>query len=292
VLGAILTAMVTPFDARGGLDEDAAAALMHHLVSNGSDGLVMAGTTGEASTLDDDEKIALFRLAVAEVGDRASVVAGTGSNDTRHSVHLTEEAAKAGVDAVLAVTPYYNKPPRDGVVAHFRAIAAVGLPVILYNIPSRTALNMPPDLIAELGEIDNVVAVKQANPDLADTRALQGMSGIQVYAGNDDMVLDVVSMGGVGGICVASHLVGTQMKAVADAAARGDQAEAERVDASLRDLYAGLFVTTNPILVKAALEISGLIPSGRLRLPLVEATPVQGDILRTVLDRQGLLARA
>jgi 4-hydroxy-tetrahydrodipicolinate synthase len=151
---------------------------------------------------------------------------------------------------------------------------------------------MTPDLIAELGEIDNVVAVKQANPDLAETRTLRGMSTIQVYAGNDDMVLDIVSMGGVGGICVASHLVGGRMQAVAEAAARGDGAEAERIDASLRDLYAGLFLTTNPILVKAALEIAGLIPSGRLRLPLVEATPVQRDILRTVLDRQGLLARA
>jgi 4-hydroxy-tetrahydrodipicolinate synthase len=292
VLGPILTAMITPFDAADRLDEDAAAALMHHLVGNGSDGLVMAGTTGEASTLDDDEKIALFRLAVAEVGDRASVVAGTGSNDTRHSVALTEAAAEAGVDAVLAVTPYYNRPPRNGLVAHFRAIASVGLPVILYNIPSRTTLNMTPDLIAELGEIENVIAVKQANPELAETRTLRAMSSIQVYAGNDDMLLDIVGMGGVGGICVASHLVGGRMQAVAEAAARGDAAEAERIDASLRDLYAGLFVTTNPILVKAALEIAGLIPSGRLRLPLVEATPVQRDILRTVLDRQGLLARA
>jgi 4-hydroxy-tetrahydrodipicolinate synthase len=260
--------MITPFDAADRLDEDAAAALMHHLVGNGSDGLVMAGTTGEASTLDDDEKIALFRLAVAEA------------------------AAEAGVDAVLAVTPYYNRPPRNGLVAHFRAIASVGLPVILYNIPSRTTLNMTPDLIAELGEIENVIAVKQANPELAETRTLQAMSTIEVYAGNDDMLLDIVGMGGAGGICVASHLVGGRMQAVAEAAARGDAAEAERIDASLRDLYAGLFVTTNPILVKAALEIAGLIPSGRLRLPLVEATPVQRDILRTVLDRQGLLARA
>src|SRR5207244_964801 len=172
----------------------------------------------------------------------------------------TEAAAEAGVDAVLAVTPYYNRPPRDGLVAHFRAIAEVGLPVILYNIPSRTTLNMTPDLIAELGEIDNVVAVKQANPDLAETRALRAMSTIDVYAGNDDMLLDVVSMGGVGGICVASHLVGGRMQAVAEAAARGDLAEAERIDASLRDFYAGLFVTTTPILVQAAREIGGLTP--------------------------------
>jgi 4-hydroxy-tetrahydrodipicolinate synthase len=292
VLGAVLTAMVTPFDADGRVDEPATATLARHLLDNGSDGLVMAGTTGEASTLDDDEKVALYRLAVREAGGRASVVAGTGSNDTAHSVHLTARAAEAGVDAVLVVTPYYNRPPRAGIVAHVAAIAEVGVPVVLYNIPSRTGLNMEPDLIAELGTIPNVTAVKQANPDLGELTAVAESSGLALYAGNDDMLLPVLERGGAGVISVASHLVGPEMAAIVEAAGRGDMEDARRRDAALQGVNAGLFVTTNPILVKAALEMLGLIPSARLRLPLVEATPVQRDILRTVLEHQGILARA
>jgi 4-hydroxy-tetrahydrodipicolinate synthase len=293
VLGAILTAMATPFDADGRVDEAATIGLAHHLVEHGSDGLVMAGTTGEASTLTDDEKVALYRLAVREVGERASVVAGTGSNDTAHSVHLTRLAAEAGADAVLVVTPYYNKPPRAGIVGHVAAIAEVGVPVILYNIPSRSVINMPPDLIAELAEIPNVAALKQANPDLGELRAVAGGdTGLDIYAGNDDMLLPVLELGGAGVISVASHLVGEEMAAMAADARRGDLEEARRRDAGLADLITALFVTSSPILIKAALEMTGLIPSGRLRLPLVEATPVERDILRTVLERQGILQRA
>jgi len=292
VLGAILTAMVTPFDPDGRVDEAAAATLARYLVEHGSDGLVMAGTTGEASTLDDDEKVALYRLAVREVGGGASVVAGTGSNDTAHSVHLTRLAAEAEVDAALVVTPYYNRPPRAGIVAHVAAIAEVGVPVILYNIPSRTGLNMEPDLIAELSEIPGVTGLKQANPELAECRAVVSSTPLTVWAGNDDMLRPVVEMGGAGVISVASHLVGAEMGEIAAAAARGDVEEARRRDAALADLYAALFVTTSPILIKAALEMAGLIPSARLRLPLVEATPVQRDILRSVLERQGILSRA
>jgi 4-hydroxy-tetrahydrodipicolinate synthase len=292
VLGAILTAMATPFDADLRVDEAATVRLAHHLVEHGSDGLVMAGTTGEASTLTDDEKVALYRLAKREVGDRATVVAGTGSNDTAHSVHLTRLAGEAGVDACLVVTPYYNRPPRAGIVGHVEAIAAVGVPVILYNIPSRSVVNMPPDLIAELAEIPNVVAVKQANPDLDECRRVAETTDLAIYAGNDDMLLPVLGMGGPGVISVASHLVGEEMQAVVAAAARGDMHDARARDAGLQDLIAALFVTSNPILLKAALEMTGLIPSGRLRLPLVEATPVERDILRTVLERQGILSRA
>jgi 4-hydroxy-tetrahydrodipicolinate synthase len=292
VLGAILTAMATPFDADLRVDEAATVRLAHHLVEHGSDGLVMAGTTGEASTLTDDEKVALYRLAKREVGDRATVVAGTGSNDTAHSVHLTRLAGEAGVDACLVVTPYYNRPPRAGIVGHVEAIAAVGVPVILYNIPSRSVVNMPPDLIAELAEIPNVVAVKQANPDLDECRRVAETTDLAIYAGNDDMLLPVLEMGGPGVISVASHLVGEEMQAVVAAAARGDMHDARARDAGLQDLIAALFVTSNPILLKAALEMTGLIPSGRLRLPLVEATPVERDILRTVLERQGILSRA
>ena len=188
-------------------------------MEHGSDGLVMAGTTGEASTLTDEEKLALYRLAIREVGGGASVVAGTGSNDTAHSVHLTRLAAEAGADACLVVTPYYNRPPRAGIVGHVAAIAEVGLPVILYNIPSRSGVNLEPDLIAELGQIEHVVAVKQANPDLGELRAVVGGSGLAVYAGNDDMLLPVVELGGAGVISVASHLVGEEMAAVEAGAA-------------------------------------------------------------------------
>jgi 4-hydroxy-tetrahydrodipicolinate synthase len=292
VLGTILTAMVTPFDGDLRVDEAAAARLAHHLVEHGSDGLVVAGTTGEASTLNDEEQAALVRLAVREVGGgHATVVAGTGTNDTAHSVHLTQLCAEAGADAALVVTPYYNRPPREGIVAHIAAIAEVGLPVILYNIPSRSALNLPPDLIAELAGIPGVVALKQANPDPGELRAV-AETPLALYAGNDDMLLPVMELGGAGVISVSSHLVGEEMSGIAEDARRGDLDEARRRDAALADLYAGLFVTTSPILIKAALEMVGLIPSARLRLPLVEATPVQRDILRAVLERRGILSRA
>ncbi len=292
MFGTILTAMATPFAGDLRVDEPAAARLAHHLVEHGSDGLVIAGTTGEASTLTDEEQVALVRLAVREVGGgRSTVVAGTGTNDTAHSVHLTRMCAEAGADAALVVTPYYNRPPREGIVAHIAAIAEVGLPVVLYNIPARTALNMPPDLIAELAGIPGVVALKQANPDPGELRAV-AETPLALYAGNDDMLLDVVEVGGAGVISVTSHLAGEEMAAVAEDVRRGDLDEARRRDAGLAELYAGLFVTTSPILIKAALEMTGLIPSGRLRLPLVEATPVQRDILRTVLERRGILSRA
>ncbi|MEQ8833236.1 MAG: 4-hydroxy-tetrahydrodipicolinate synthase [Miltoncostaeaceae bacterium] len=291
MFGPILTAAVTPFDADLRVDEAATVALYQQLLSTGSDGLVVSGTTGEASTLTDDEKLDLVRWAVRESGG-APVIAGTGSNDTAHSVHLTHEAAAIGANAALVVTPYYNRPPRAGIVGHVAAIAAVGLPVILYNIPGRTTINMPPDLLAELAEIPNVVGVKQANPDLAEARLTADTVPLALYAGNDDMLMPVLEMGGVGVISVSSHLVGERMGAVAAAAAAGDLETARQIDADLADVYAALFVTTNPILIKAALEMSGAIPSGRLRLPLVEATPVQRDILRTVLERRVTLSRA
>ncbi len=292
VFGDIITAIVTPFDAELRVDEAAFATLMHHLVAHGTDGLAVAGTTGEASTLTDPEKIALFKLAVDEVGDRAKIIANTGSNDTAHSVHLTHEAAALGCDAVLAVTPYYNKPPRDGIVGHFASIAEVGLPVIVYNIPGRSVINLEPSLLAELSEIPGVVAVKQAHEDLGELRQISTETPLSVYAGNDDLLLPVIELGGAGVISVVSHLVGEQMQDLVAAGRRGDMDEARRIDASLADLVAALFVTSNPILIKAALQMLGLIPSDRLRLPLVAATPVQRDILRTVMEAHGVLARA
>lgn len=290
VFGTILTAAATPFDSSLAVDERATAALYTHLLEHGSDGLVVSGTTGESSTLTDDEKLTLVRIALREAAG-APVIVGSGSNDTAHSVHLTRAAAELGATAALVVTPYYNRPPREGIIGHVGAIAEVGLPVILYNIPGRTTVNMPPDLLNELAQIPNVVAVKQANPDLDEARQVAETVPLALYAGNDDMFFPVLEMGGAGVISVASHLVGERMRDIAAAVARGDLDSARRMDGELADLYAALFVTTNPILVKAALEMIGAIPSARMRLPMVEATPVQRDILRTVLARWVPLSR-
>src|SRR4051794_6968524 len=225
----LLTAMVTPFHADGSVDEEGAVAIGRHLLNNGSHGLVVAGTTGEAATMSDDEHLGLIALIARELGDEGVVVGGTGSNDTRHAVHLTEKAVEAGVDAVLSVTPYYNKPNRRGIYAHFSEVAkaAGGTPVILYNIPGRTAVNMPPDLLAALAQIDGIEAVKQANSD-----ELQLVDGLAIMAGNDDIYAKCLDIGGTGGICVASHVVGNEMRRIYDE----PDARAE-IDAGLQELY-------------------------------------------------------
>ena len=287
-LGIILTAMVTPFDRDEAVDHAKLDELTRFLLANGSDGLVVAGTTGESPTLTDAEKLDMFRTVVAAAGG-APVVAGTGSNDTRHSVELTRAAEACGVDGVLAVVPYYNKPPERGVLAHFRAIAAAtSLPVIVYNIPGRCVINLPPEALAELGTIDNIVAVKQANPDLDETDRLMELSDLAVYAGNDDMLCDVMTRGGAGGICVASHVAGPRMAEVARLCREGDLAAAAAEDAALHDLYKALFVTANPIPVKAALNLLGHEVGG-LRLPLVPATPEETDVVAAELRRLGLI---
>jgi 4-hydroxy-tetrahydrodipicolinate synthase len=279
-IGGIITAMVTPFDPRGDVDEDAAVRLMQHLLENGSDGLVIAGSTGEAATLTDEEKARLWELAVTETPDETLIVAGTGTYDTRHSVELTERADEIGVDAMLVVTPYYVKPNRRGLRAHYEAVAgATEKPIILYNIPGRTALDMPNDLLAELAEIDNVQAVKQARYD-----DLAPIEGLDLLAGNDDVLARVLDMGGTGGILVASHLVGREMRRMIDE----PDARAELHD-SLKDLYEALTVTTNPIPVKAALNLAGHSVGG-LRLPLVEADDEQTAVIRAGLERHNLLA--
>ncbi|MBA3264261.1 MAG: 4-hydroxy-tetrahydrodipicolinate synthase [Thermoleophilaceae bacterium] len=278
-IGGILTAMVTPFDSDGGLDEDATARLIHHLLGNGSDGVVLAGSTGEAATLTDDEKARLWELGVAEAGD-ATVIAGTGTYDTRHSVELTERATEIGVDAVLVVTPYYVRPNRRGIKAHFEAIAAAtDRPVVAYNIPSRTATDMPNELLAELGQIDNVVAVKQARYE-----HLAPIDGLDLLAGNDDILAKVMDLGGTGGILVASHLAGREMRRIVDEPERRHE-----IEDGLRDLYEALTVTTNPIPIKAALNMAGQEVGG-LRLPLVEATEEEKAVIRAALERHELLA--
>jgi 4-hydroxy-tetrahydrodipicolinate synthase len=283
--------MVTPFDADLRVDEDACVALLEHLVANGSDGVVVAGTTGEASTLTDDEKLALYALAKRVIGNSATVIANTGSNDTAHSVHLTKHAREIGCDAVLAVTPYYNKPTREGIVAHFAAIADVGLPVIIYNIPGRVVLNLDPTVLSELASIPNIVGLKQAHEDLGELDQITSAGELAVYAGNDDLLLAVTERNGAGVISVTSHLEGQKMGQIVDAGRAGDLEMARRIDHELQDLYEALFVTSNPILIKAALHMLGLIPSDRMRLPMVQASPVQRHILQSVLEQRGTLAR-
>jgi 4-hydroxy-tetrahydrodipicolinate synthase len=279
VIGGILTAMVTPFGSDGELNEDATARLIHHLLDNGSDGVVLAGSTGEAATMIDEEKVRLWEIGVAESGD-ATVIAGTGTYDTRHSIELTERAAEVGVDAVLVVTPYYVRPNRRGIKAHYEAIAAATeLPIVAYNIPSRTATDMPNDLLAELGQIENVVAVKQARyEDMAP------IDGLDLLAGNDDILAKTMDLGGTGGILVASQLVGTEMRRIVDEPDRRHE-----IEDALRDLYEALSVTTNPIPVKAALNMIGQ-EAGGLRLPLVEATEEEKAVIRAALERHQLLA--
>jgi 4-hydroxy-tetrahydrodipicolinate synthase len=289
-LGTILTAMVTPFDERLAVDFERLVALAAHLFENGSDGVVVAGTTGESPTLSDDEKVEMFAAVVAAAHGRGTVVAGTGSNDTAHTVELTRRAETAGVDAVLVVTPYYNKPPERGLLLHFRTVAAAtSLPLIIYNIPSRCVVNLSPQALAELAKVDNIIGVKQANPDLAESRTLREISDLGLYAGNDDMLLDVVAMGGLGGICVASHLVGAQMKAIVNAVHAGDIAGAQAIDERLTGLYEALSMTTNPILVKAAMTLLGHKVGG-LRPPLVAATADETQAIAAELRRQGILS--
>jgi 4-hydroxy-tetrahydrodipicolinate synthase len=284
-IGGVITAMVTPFDRNGEVDEAAARGLARRLIDNGSHGLVVAGTTGESPTLSDEEKLSLLRAVVDEVGSEATIIAGTGSNDTRHSERLSAAAADNGADAVLVVTPYYNKPAREGLVAHFEAVArAAGIPVVLYNIPSRVVVNLAPELIAELASIDNVVAVKQANNE-----ELQAIDGLSVLAGNDDIFLRTLEVGGTGGILVASHLVGPELRELYEAARSGDLDRARQIDADLQPIFRALAVTTNPIPVKAALDLLGIC-SARARLPITEADQDQRSKVREALEAKGLLA--
>lgn len=276
--------MVTPFDAGGAVDHDAARKLAAHLVANGSHGLVLCGSTGESATVTDPEGWELLKAVREEVGDEVLLVFGTGTNDTRHSVELTKTAAEMGADAALVVTPYYNKPNPAGIIAHFETVAAAApeLPLIAYNIPSRVVVNVPPSLLARLAEIDNVVGVKQANND-----DLQQIEGLGLLAGNDDIFLKTLELGGAGGILVASHLVGPQMRQIWDAAEAGDLERAREIDVGLREVYSAMGVTTNPIPVKAGLEMTGLIPSGGLRLPMVRADAGQLDVVRAALESVG-----
>jgi 4-hydroxy-tetrahydrodipicolinate synthase len=287
-LRGVFTAMATPFDESGAVDSEGARRLAAHLLEHGSHGLVLAGSTGECPTLTDGETIDLLRAVRNEVGDNVPIVVGTGTNDTRHSSELTKMAADASADASLVVVPYYNKPNPAGIRAHFKTVAAAvpDLPMVMYNIPSRVIVNADTSLLGELAAVDNIVAVKQANDD-----ELGPIEGLDILAGNDNTFLRVLGFGGAGVIGVATHVVGDQMRAMWDAAQENDFDRARAIDAELAPIYQGLSVTTNPIPLKAALEMLGLAPD-RLRLPLVSADPEQRAAVRAALEGIGLSVAA
>jgi 4-hydroxy-tetrahydrodipicolinate synthase len=292
VLGEVLTAVVTPFGRDGAVDFERFRELAQHLVESGSDGLVVAATTGESPNLTDDERLELLRVAVDALRERGTVVAGTGTYSTAHSVHLTREAHDLGVDAFLVVTPYYNKPPVRGIVEHFRAIADVSdKPIIVYNIPARVVLNLEPDTIVELADIPTVRAVKQANDDLAQARRIVAETDLDLYAGDDNLVYPFLELGGVGGVCVHTHVVGPRVKAMIRAFREGDTETARQIDEELEPVYELLKVQTNPIAIKAALNLLGHDVGGP-RLPLVEADEGEIRRVRDCLERLGLLTPA
>ena len=289
MLGEVLTAIVTPFREDGLVDVDGFRALCDHLLDNGSDGIVVTGTTGEAPTLSDDERMTLYAAAVETVDGRGTVIAGTGTYATAHSVHLTEQAHALGVDGFLVVTPYYNKPPQRGIVAHVHAVAAAtDKPVIFYDIPSRVVVDAEAETISRLAEIPNVRAVKQAKPSLDAARHVVSC-GLDLYAGDDDLVLPFLEVGAVGGVCVHTHVVGPRVKELITRYRDGDVDGAQALDDELRPSIELLRVQSNPIAIKRALQLLGHDVGG-LRLPLVEADEEETAAIRDCLERLGLLA--
>jgi 4-hydroxy-tetrahydrodipicolinate synthase len=280
--GQILTAMVTPFDERGDIDEDAAAALMHHLIEHGSEGLVVCGTTGEAATMDDEEHLRVIELTVSEMRGTCPVIAGVGSNDTRHAVKLTERATALGADALLSVNPYYNRPSRRGIVAHYaEVVRATDLPIVLYNIPQRTGADLSNELLAELAQLDRIEAVKQANP-----ANVAKVDGLRVYAGNDDLLVDVLELGEAGGILTSSHIFGAEMRRMVD-----EPEHRREIDRGLHDVYRDMAIAPAACSLKAALEMIG-VRAGRPRLPYVPLDESERSVVRAMLERHGVLATA
>jgi 4-hydroxy-tetrahydrodipicolinate synthase len=291
MLGEVLTAIATPFDREKRVDVEKFRELALHLVDHGSDGLVVTGTTGEAPTLSDDEKAQLWEAAVGAVEGRATVVAGVGTYDTAHSVHLAKRAAEIGVDGLLVVTPYYNLPPQRAIVRHFETIAdATDKPIVVYNIPARVVRNIEPETIERLAAIPTVRAVKQAHADLEQARQIPGF-GLDLYAGDDNLILPFLELGGLGGICVHTHVVGPQVAELVRRFRAGDLEGARALDEELRPSIDLLRVAPNPIAIKAALNLLGHEVGGH-RLPLVEATAGERDAVRGCLERLGLLQHA
>jgi 4-hydroxy-tetrahydrodipicolinate synthase len=287
--GRVLTAMVTPFTADGALDVARAAELAVRLVDEGNDGLVVSGTTGEAPTTHRNEKVDLLRAVVDAVGGRAQVLAGVGSNDTEHAIKMAEDASKAGATGLLAVTPYYNKPPQAGIIAHTIALAeSTDLPVMLYDIPGRTGVPLTHETILTLAKHPQVVALKDAKDDLVATSQVLAETDLAVYSGTDALNLPLLSIGAVGMVSVVSHVVTPRLVELVQAYDSGDVARAAGINLSLQPVYAGMFRTQGAILTKAALALLGF-PVGGHRLPLVEATPEQVEVLRADLVAGGVL---
>jgi 4-hydroxy-tetrahydrodipicolinate synthase len=292
MLGSVITAMVTPFRPDGAVDFERFRELATHLVENGSDGLVVCGTTGESPTLSDAEKLDLFRVAVDEVGGRAKLIAGTGTYDTAHSAALTREATALGVDAILIVAPYYNKPPQRAIVRHFEEIAsATDLPIVAYNIPGRVVVNIEPATIERLAEIDNVVAVKQALEDPAQARFIAEETRLDLYSGDDPNTFAFLELGGVGVVSVTAHLWGPQIAEMIRRYREGDVDGARALHEEQQPSYDLLRIQTNPIPIKAALNLTGHEVGGH-RLPMVEADEGELAQIRSCLERSGLLAAA
>lgn len=289
--GSVITAMVTPFRDDLSLDLDRAQEVAAWLLDRGSDGLVVAGTTGESPTLSDREKVDLWRATVQAAEGKGQIIAGSGTYDTAHSVHLTEEAEKAGCDGVLVVSPYYNKPPQEGLYRHFTRVAgATGLPVILYNIPGRTSVRIAHETLLRLAEVDNIIGVKDATGDLAGTTELiaEAPAEFEVISGEDLLTFHLVCLGGTGVISVTSHLAGERMRQMIDMVESGDVAGARKIHHELIPLYKGLFITTSPIPVKAAMALAGQ-PVGPPRLPLIPATEEEIARIKKAMEDAGAL---
>lgn len=289
--GRLLTAMVTPFDNELGVDYDKAAALAEKLCKSGSDGLVVCGTTGESPTLSDAEKVKLIQVVVEAVGGKAAVLAGTGSHNTAHSLELTKSVQRLGVDGIMLVAPYYNRPSQEGLYQHFRTIAqSSSLPVMIYNIPGRTGVNILPETMVRLAEISNIVAIKESSGNLDQAAELRRVlpKEFAIYSGDDSLTLPIMSVGGVGVVSVAAHLVGRRIKDMIEAFVQGKVAAAAQINAELLPLVKALFVTTNPVPVKLALKMVGS-PVGDVRLPLVSATEAEATLIKKTLENMHLI---
>ncbi|KXS37210.1 MULTISPECIES: 4-hydroxy-tetrahydrodipicolinate synthase [unclassified Candidatus Frackibacter] len=290
-LGEVITAMVTPFNEELEVNYEAAADLANYLVNNGSDGILVLGTTGEVPTLTKEEKMKLIEIVKEAVGDRAKVIVGTGSYSTQESIKMTKKVTDLGVDGVMLVTPYYNKPPQAGLYNHFKQVAEVtDLPVILYNVPGRTSRNIEPETVAKLADIDNIVAIKEASGDVEQAATINRLTDddFMIYSGDDGLTLPILSIGGTGIISVAAHLVGSKIKDMVTAYKAGEVQKAAGLNAELGELFAKIFMTTNPIPVKAALNLMGQ-QVGPVRPPLVDANAEEEEVLRYLLKSHNLI---
>lgn len=290
--GSLLTAVITPFKEDLAIDYQGFRRILDFLMLNGSDGVVVSGTTGESPTLTHEEKLRLFEVALEEVGDRGAVIAGTCSYSTRDSIKLSKEAEKLGVHGLLAVAPYYNKPPQEGLYQHFKAIAeAVGIPIMLYNIPSRTGININPETVARLAEIPNIVAIKEASGSVDQLSCVQRMTpqDFAIYSGDDNMTLTVLAHGGKGVVSVAAHLVGKRIKEMIGSFEKGEVGKAIKIHLELYPLFKGIFITTNPIPVKYALSLAGK-SSEWVRPPLCTMSREQKEKLKNILEEVNCLA--